>query len=136
MPIAFVHGVPETSAIWGALVEELESRGIGFVVALYPDEYQVDSSLQRRLFETFDLRPEDYDLDFPNRLARTYLESLGVPVIDMLEPFRDRGRAESLYLPRNTHWNEAGRRLAGQLLFDAVSPLLPKALQEGAPADP
>ncbi len=54
----------------------------------------------------------------------------------MLEPFRERGRTESLYLPRNTHWNEAGRRLAGQLLFDAVSPLLPEAIREGVPPHP
>ena len=28
MPKAFVHGVPETSAIWSELVEELETRGV------------------------------------------------------------------------------------------------------------
>lgn len=36
MPIAFVHGVPETSAIWSALVEALESRGIGDIHLLTP----------------------------------------------------------------------------------------------------
>ena len=36
MPIAFVHGVPETSAIWGALVDELETRGIGDITLLRP----------------------------------------------------------------------------------------------------
>jgi len=36
MPKAFVHGVPETSAIWGALVEELETRGIGDITLLTP----------------------------------------------------------------------------------------------------
>ena len=36
MPKAFVHGVPETSAIWGALVEKLEARGIGEITLLTP----------------------------------------------------------------------------------------------------
>ena len=36
MPKAFVHGVPETSAIWGELVEELEARGIGDIHLLTP----------------------------------------------------------------------------------------------------
>jgi pimeloyl-ACP methyl ester carboxylesterase len=36
MPKAFVHGVPETSAIWGALVDELETRGIGDITLLTP----------------------------------------------------------------------------------------------------
>ncbi len=107
----------------------LESRGIEFVVALYPDEFQVDPALQRRLFATFDLRAEDYDLDLPNRLARAHLEALQVPVIDMLPAFRERSSVESLYLPRNTHWNESGRRLAGELLFDGVLPLLDEALE-------
>jgi len=36
VPKAFVHGVPETSAIWNALVEELELRGIGDIHLLTP----------------------------------------------------------------------------------------------------
>ncbi len=102
----------------------LESRGIAFMVALYPDEFQVDAALQRHLIATFGLQPADYDLDLPNRVARTHLEKLGVPVIDMLEPFREHGVTRRLYLPRNTHWNEAGRQLAGELLFDAVRPFI------------
>jgi pimeloyl-ACP methyl ester carboxylesterase len=36
MPKAFVHGVPETSAIWGALVDELETRDINDITLLTP----------------------------------------------------------------------------------------------------
>ena len=36
MPKAFVHGVPETSAIWSALVDELENRGIDDTHLLTP----------------------------------------------------------------------------------------------------
>ena len=36
MPKAFVHGVPETSAIWSALVEELEARGVADIHLLTP----------------------------------------------------------------------------------------------------
>jgi pimeloyl-ACP methyl ester carboxylesterase len=36
MPKAFVHGAPEASAIWGALVEDLETRGIGDIHLLTP----------------------------------------------------------------------------------------------------
>jgi len=36
MPKAFVHGVPETSALWGALVDEVKVRGIDDVTLLSP----------------------------------------------------------------------------------------------------
>jgi len=36
MPIAFVHGVPETSAVWSALVAELETRGVDDAHLLTP----------------------------------------------------------------------------------------------------
>ena len=36
MPKAFVHGIPETTAIWGALVDELEIRGVGDIQLLTP----------------------------------------------------------------------------------------------------
>ena len=36
MPRVFVHGNPETSALWRPLFEELESRGKGDLHALSP----------------------------------------------------------------------------------------------------
>lgn len=36
MPKAFVHGVPETSAVWSALVAELETRGVAEIHLLTP----------------------------------------------------------------------------------------------------
>ena len=36
MPKAFVHGVPETSAVWSALVAELETRGVADIHLLTP----------------------------------------------------------------------------------------------------
>lgn len=36
MPKVFVHGVPETGAIWSALVDQLKSRGVGDIQLLTP----------------------------------------------------------------------------------------------------
>ena len=41
MTIAFVHGVPETSAIWGAMVEALAARGHTDVTLLSPPGFGV-----------------------------------------------------------------------------------------------
>lgn len=67
-------------------------------------------------------------ISIPQRVAGAHLEKLQVPVIDLLRPFRERGATQALYLPRNTHWNAAGARLAGERLFDALLPALDVAL--------
>ncbi len=36
MTIAFVHGNPETDAVWSALVGELSDRDVGGIVLLSP----------------------------------------------------------------------------------------------------
>ena len=41
MPKAFVHGVPETSALWGTLLDELKNRGIDEVALLSPPGFGV-----------------------------------------------------------------------------------------------
>ena len=46
------------------------------------------------------------------------LEKGGVPVLDLLPLFREGSRDRRLYWPRNTHWNAAGNRLAGQTLAE------------------
>ncbi len=41
MPKVLVHGVPETSAIWEGLVDELETRGVGDIHRLTPPGFGV-----------------------------------------------------------------------------------------------
>jgi pimeloyl-ACP methyl ester carboxylesterase len=41
MPKVFVHGVPETSALWGSLVDELKKRGVDEVALLCPPGFGV-----------------------------------------------------------------------------------------------
>ena len=112
-----------------AMAALLESHDIDFTVALFPDEFQVNSALRQRLAEAFGLQLSEYDLELPQRLARSHLQARQVPVIDMLGAFRERGQTESLYLLRNTHWNAAGSRLAGELLFAELVPRLDEALK-------
>ena len=73
-----------------AMAELVRSRGIEFIVALYPDEFQVNSVLAHELVATFGLKPAQYELQLPQQLARAHMESLQVPVIDLLAAFRER----------------------------------------------
>lgn len=96
----------------------LKSRNIKFVVAIYPDEFQVNGNLLKAIFEKYRLRQEDYDLDLAQNLLKSFLESKGIPYIDLSARFRAEGKIRDLYLFRDTHWNDAGNQLAAGILFE------------------
>ena len=95
----------------------LKSRNIKLVVAIYPDEFQVNEPLLKGVFEKYKLKPEDYDLKLAQNLLKQFLESKGIPVIDFLDRFQAEGRKKDLYVPRDSHWNSAGNQLAADILF-------------------
>ncbi|NER01852.1 MAG: hypothetical protein F6K17_03980 [Okeania sp. SIO3C4] len=97
----------------------LESRNIKFVVAIYPDEYQVNDELLNDIFAEYDdLKRESYNLTCQQEILRKYLEANGIPYIDMLDRFRREQKNRALYLLREPHWNSAGNLLAADILFD------------------
>lgn len=96
----------------------LESRNIKYVVAIYPDEFQINESLLKTILEKYRLRKEDYDLNLANNSLKSFLEPKGIPFIDFSDRFRMEGKKQDLYLLRNTHWNSAGNQLAADILFE------------------
>ncbi|MDA0211321.1 MULTISPECIES: SGNH/GDSL hydrolase family protein [Desertifilum] len=98
--------------------EILKARDIQFIVALYPDEFQVNSELQNTLFERFDLNREDYDLECFQKILIEHLEKENIPYLDLLQPFQAASQTQSLYLLRDTHWNAEGNQLAANLLYE------------------
>jgi len=95
----------------------LKSKNIIFMVGIYPDEFQVNDNLLNQIFAKFNLRRDIYDLDLGQKLLKQYLDSKNISYIDMLNQFRIEGKKESLYLLRNTHWNDAGNNLAANIIF-------------------
>lgn len=97
--------------------ELLKSKGIKFMVAIFPDELQVNPNQFNSLTERFRLKKEDYDLNLAQDLLKSDLASKQIPFLDMLERFRAEEKQRELYLWRNTHWNQAGNELAAEMLF-------------------
>lgn len=95
----------------------LDSKGIQLIVGIYPDEFQVNASLLDQLFEKFDIAREDYDVELMQKILKKYLDSRGIPYIDFLDAFREKGRETRLYLLQDTHWNDAGHELAAEIMF-------------------
>ena len=97
----------------------LKSRNIEFVVAIYPDEYQVNDKLLNEIFAQYDdLKRESYNLTCQQEILSKFLEVNNIPYIDMLERFKTEQNNRTLYLLREPHWNSAGNLLAANILFN------------------
>jgi lysophospholipase L1-like esterase len=99
----------------------LKSRNIGFVVAIFPDGFQVDQDLLKAVIERYQLNQSDYDVEFTQKLLRSYLETNGIPYVDFLDRFRTVEQKQPLYIPQDTHWNASGNELAAEILLEALA---------------
>ena len=106
-----LNGISEMKAL-------LDSKEIEFMVAIYPDEYQVSDRLFQEIMQRFDLDPADYIVNCQQLILIRYLEANGIPYIDMLAKFKKEQNNRPLYLLREPHWNSAGNKLAADILFD------------------
>ena len=98
----------------------LKSRNIKFIVAIYPDVFQIDRTLLNVIFERFRLRREDYDLDLAQNILKSFLQSKDISYIDLTARFRSEGKEKDLYLLRDSHWNRSGNQLAANILFETL----------------
>ncbi len=106
----------------------LKTRRIRFVVAIYPDEFQVNENLADEIFSKFGLERKDYELELQQRLLKEYLNSEGIPFVDLLDDLKREQRGQNLYKYRDTHWNDAGNELAANLLFDYLVGMIDKGV--------
>jgi hypothetical protein len=90
--------------------------GSRLVVMVIPDEYQVHADVARLAAEAEGRALDSYDLERPQRELGRALRDEGIDALDLLPAFRERGAGERLYVPRDTHWNRAGHRLAAEQL--------------------
>ncbi|HWH77567.1 MAG TPA: hypothetical protein VNT76_09355, partial [Candidatus Binatus sp.] len=98
------------------------ARGIDFVVAMIPDEIQVNHDLEKAVREKFhaDVDGSQWDISLPNRTLSSRLSQLGIDHIDLHDAFVAGSAHARLYKPRDTHWNIAGNRLAAGIIADHI----------------
>jgi SGNH hydrolase-like domain, acetyltransferase AlgX len=109
-----LHSIAEMDAL-------LKSRNIKFIVAIYPDVFQINKTLLKVIFERFRLRIEDYDLDLVQNILKSFLQSKDISYIDFTDRFRSEGQEKDLYLLRDSHWNRSGNQLAADILFETLA---------------
>ena len=105
----------------------LDQHGIDFRVAILPAGFSVHHDRAEQVWRHNGWNPDEFDLAFAQRILHRHLDRQQTRYLDMLDPFRERGRRVRLYLPDDGHWNQMGNDTAARLLFDW---LLPDVQQE------
>ncbi|MDY7021961.1 MAG: GDSL-type esterase/lipase family protein [Cyanobacteriota bacterium] len=95
----------------------LAEKNIQFLVAIYPDEFQVNPKLLNQVVNQFELDPKDYQINCMQNILRKHLEANSIEYIDFLERFKAEQQKQHLYLLQEPHWNSAGNQLAAEILF-------------------
>ena len=111
--------------------EFLDARNIKLDVGIYPDEFQVNEALLFRIFQTFNLEKDQFEVELPQRLLAEHCVSGNIEFMDLLDSFRREGAEKPLYLNRDSHWNPAGNELAADVLFRFLAPQIDAAFTAG-----
>lgn len=95
------------------IVDLATEDGTPVLVALFPDENQLNPALRRRLLARRDA--SRYDFSWPQPALAERLNAIGVEVLDLLPVFASDPRC--LFM-NDTHWTEEGHVLVAEALRD------------------
>ena len=105
-------------------------RGNLFLIAAYPDEFQVDAYLREQVRDFYGLEMQHFQWDRAQQILAQFCRQKRIEFYDLLPAFRTAHNAgQRLYIPRNTHWNRAGNQLAAQLLEEWLLPHVQSVLE-------
>lgn len=97
---------------------ETDVLGSRVLFVLVPKELQVDQRVWKQCVKDFNLQPNEYDCDQPNREFTNILARHGVDYIDLTPLFRDRiAKGIVLY---DGHFNKDGHRIVGHAIPEAL----------------
>jgi SGNH hydrolase-like domain, acetyltransferase AlgX len=106
----------ESIRLLSELSETAISQGMSFRVILAPDEIQVDKQLRVAVSSAYGMEQDKYDFRQPQRIISEKLSEKGISFIDLLPAFEEAGKTRILYKKYDSHWNEAGNKLAADII--------------------
>jgi hypothetical protein len=121
-PDKVAFGLELTDHLLAAIRDTARVSGGRVVVVLLPLKYQLSDSTFARFVQSAGVPPQEMKIGRPQQMVTRIADSLGVPVIDLLPRFRQ-WTADStapLYLDWDGHWNEAGHRLATEVVTQGL----------------
>ena len=130
-PASTLRAFERTRAALGGIRDWCSARRIPMLLLAVPRSFQVHAWELARWQEAFGLRPDELDLDRPQRELAAWASKRRVPLLDLLPAFREHATAqpaERLFFYPDSHLNPAGHRV--------VAPLLARWLSDVRPASP
>jgi hypothetical protein len=110
-----------------------DRRKIKLVIAILPEQFQVDQALREAVLTKYkNIAENNLDLSYPDNLIVNFCRTNNIHCLDMLGQFQEKGKTRLLYALGDSHWNEAGNRLAADLIFEYLEKnqlLPPRPLQ-------
>ena len=103
------------------------SQSEDFLLAVVPRSYQIYEN--EELKTALGLSADDLDLDRPQRILKAWAGRSGVPLVDLLDPFREHQRThpqQRLFYYPDAHLNRLGHRVAAGTIQPVLSQLLQK----------
>lgn len=91
-----------------------------YLVVIHPDQFQVEDSLFHQIIQQYQLDPDNFDVDSPQKFLVNYCKSHNIPCIDLLPVFRNEGANGGLYRFRDSHYNDDGNRVAAKVIYDFI----------------
>jgi lysophospholipase L1-like esterase len=120
-PARIARGWTLCLALLAELARRVEASGARCSVVLVPNRYQVDATLWRRHTDRLALDRELFDLEQPQRRFVEWSLRTGIPAIDLLPELRKRNHDNTFYYDDDAHWNEAGHRVAAEVLLGELN---------------
>jgi hypothetical protein len=121
----------ETEKRWRGTLENLagihevaKERGVPMLLVIMPDEFQVNESVRNKVFERFQLQPEDYDVALPQKRLVAFAKSRKIAVVDLLEPLREADKVQRCYHLQDGHWNSRGNAIAAEAILPVLRELI------------
>jgi hypothetical protein len=107
-----------TDHLLGAIRDTSKALGSQMAVVLLPLRYQLADTTFASFEKQVGKPPDQMGMYQPQTMVRRMADSLHVPVVDLLPAFRQRTAASKapLYLDWDGHWNDAGHRLAADVV--------------------
>jgi len=100
------------------------ASAVPVIVALLPDENQINIALQRRVLDG--KQRSQYDFRMPQAMLSEMLAEVGLPTIDLLPTVLADNRC--LYM-NDTHWTPEGHQLVGSAIADKLIPIIARFIK-------
>ncbi len=113
-PPRIARGIELTERLLDRIRTVVAAEGGRVVLALLPLRVQTSDQLFAQFVQSANAATQEMKLDKPQQLIGPSAEGLGIPVINLLQPFRQwtADSTGALYIESDGHWTEAGHRLA------------------------